>query len=77
MRLVAAYGSPLLMQKLIDRSKSINNHRQFYRNQILKGVVTTDDLIPFRKEDDDVAINIVKAILEPAGVTIDSNILTC
>lgn len=76
MRLVAAYGSPLLMQKLIDRSKSINNHRQFYRNQIIRGVVSSDDLIPNRYEDDDVAINIVKAILEPAGVTIDSDVLT-
>ena len=72
MRLVAAYGTPVLMQKLIDRSKSIINHRQYIRNQLLSGVVTTNNLIPNRVEDSDVAINIVKAILEPAGITLES-----
>lgn len=72
MRLVAAYGTPVLMQKLVDRSKSIVNHRQFIRNQLLTGVVTTNNLIPDRVEDSDVAINIVKAILEPAGVTLET-----
>lgn len=72
MRLVAAYGTPVLMQKLIDRSKSIVNHRQYIRNQLLSGVVTTNNLIPDRVEDSDVAINIVKAILEPAGITLDT-----
>lgn len=72
MRLVAAYGTPVLMQKLVDRSKSIVNHRQFIRNQLLTGVVTTNNLIPDRVEDSDVAINIVKAILEPAGITLET-----
>lgn len=73
MRLVAGYGSPLLIQKLMDRSKSIENHRQFYRNQLLAKGVTSEDLIPDRVEDSDVAINIVKGILESAGITIETS----
>lgn len=73
MRLVAGYGSPLLVQKLMDRSKSIENHRQFYRNQLLAKGVTSEDLIPDRVEDSDVAINIVKGILESAGITIETS----
>ncbi len=73
MRLAAAYGTPTLIQKLADRSKSIKNHKKFYRNQMIRQVVTTEDLIPERDEDSDVAINIVKAILQPAGIDINVN----
>lgn len=72
LRLAAAYGGSLLIQKLADRSKSIVNHRQFYRNQLIAKGVTSFDLIPNRVEDADVAINIVKGILESAGVTINT-----
>ena len=71
-RLVAAYGSPLLIQKLMDRSKSIVNHRQFYRNQLIAKGVVSEDLIPNREEDTDVAINIIKGIMESAGTTIET-----
>ena len=76
MRLVAAYGSPRLLQILLDRSKSIVNHRQWIKKQLLTGTLTNYTLIDERVEDSDVAINIVKAILEPAGVTIHNNGLT-
>lgn len=70
-RLCAAYGSPRLMQILIDRSRSIVNHSQMYRNQLRHGVTTTESLIPDRVEDTDVSINILKAILGPAGLDLE------
>lgn len=71
-RLAAAYGSPRLMQILADRSRSIENHRKFYRNQLETGHVNNETLIPDRVEDSDIAINIIKAILDPAGVCIET-----
>lgn len=70
MRLAAAYGTPRLIQILLDRSKSIINHRKWIKKQLLTGTLTNYTLIDNREEESDVAINIVKAILEPAGVTI-------
>ena len=72
-RLAAAYGTPLLIQKLMDRSKSIVNHRQFYRNQLIAKGVVSEDLIPDRVEDTDVAINIVLGVLESSGITIETS----
>lgn len=71
MRLVAAYADPRLIQVLADRSRSIENHRQFYRNQLETGSIQNETLIPNRKEDADIAIDIISAILEPAGIKID------
>lgn len=70
-RLAAAYGTPKLMQILFDRSRSISNHRQYYRNQLRSGSITTEELVNDRVEDSDVAFNILKAILEPAGSEIE------
>lgn len=71
-RLAAAYGSERLIQILMDRSKSIVNHRQFYKNQMYAKGVTSECLIPNRVEDTDVPINIIKGVLESAGVTIET-----
>ena len=71
-RVVAAYGSPRLMQILNDRSKSIENHRIFYANQLAAKGVTSECLIPTRVENSDIAINIIRGVLEPAGVCIDT-----
>lgn len=69
-RVVAAYGSPRLMQILNDRSKSIENHRKYYYNQMEARGVNSSCLIPDRIENSDIAINLVRGVLEPAGITI-------
>lgn len=69
-RLVAGYGRPGMIQLLKDRSSSIVNHKQFQLNQLISRGVTSQNLIPNRVEDSDIATNIIRAVLEPAGVTI-------
>lgn len=71
-RLVAGYGTPRLIQILADRGRSIENHRQFYRTQLQTGSMLNETLIPNRVEDADIAISIIAAVLEPAGIKINA-----
>jgi len=76
MRLLAANTGPKLAQTLADRSRSIVNHKKFYRNQLECGNTTSENLLHNRSEDTDVAVNLVQAVIEASGIRIheDTNI---
>ena len=73
-RSMAANATPKAIQLLADRSRSIVNHRKFYRNQLRQGNTNAENLVFDREENADMAINLVQAILEPAGITIDEKV---